>query len=829
MQVITKTTEYMTSRSLRLCVLFLIIGLFELHAQVNAPVIRVQVQQGETLEGLELFSLDNIVTIDAFEANESGGGFTTVIEKPGRHRLRYTAQSDFEGIDIGVFECMESLFGPKTYVTLEIEVVRSLIEANDDFLQLGVEEIVVEFDPTTNDTSSVSPINVLKIENVFGGAVVLDHGNIVRFTPNKDFVGLASFSYIIIDQSGSTASASVYIIVKPDQISKVDTINLVHMASDPLLINLPISGLSVSESSVLSHGTISFNSAQSLIYTTDSYVGGYEEFTLKNDQGYSRTYRIELVQGQEIQSILVDDIAYTSRGQYVTIDARSNDYKNDGVVVDYSKDLIYSSGIFAYIPESEFEGVKEFYYTVHDGQRSYTAYIDIYVGNYMPAISQYNFEVKKNIPFVWEYNIPIKNYRFNIIAEPNHGELVVNQTTFGSTACDRTTGYQMFSYTPTNGYVGTDEFIVQYCVLEGSCKELTIHLDIVDSDDDCGCVGPDCVWSGDTNQDGVVNMADLLSIGQHYGESGGERSISDNSWEAERAQDWRNKQINQTNVKHVDANGDGVISVADTGAILANYNRFDNIVASTNILDKSIPVQFVLNQSEISNGDFVSIDIHLGSAEHPVVDLHGVALPIKIPSTLINDSSTVEFVPNTSWIGSNSPIIHLSKQPNANQIDIGVTRTSDVGVSGTGSIGSINTVIIIDIDEIRPDESEIPITIEIPSSMFVDGAGQQYALEGTSLTLIVNLKEEDSNTIITDDIDVLISPNPSDGNFRFHANNNDELTEIGIFNLIGENILTISNINAKSYRLSTNLGQGMYLAHIKTAKGFTTQKIEVFK
>ena len=94
----------------------------------------------------------------------------------------------------------------------------------------------------------------------------------------------------------------------------------------------------------------------------------------------------------------------------------------------------------------------------------------------------------------------------------------------------------MLIYTPDAGAAGQlDEFQVEYCVLGDNCPTKTVKfdvriLDIVPTADQF-CLGQHCVWAGDTNNDGEVNIYDLLPLGLCMGEVGEQRSNPDlNNW-----------------------------------------------------------------------------------------------------------------------------------------------------------------------------------------------------------------------------------------------------------------------------------------------------------
>ncbi|MEO1713392.1 MAG: hypothetical protein AAFU60_08665, partial [Bacteroidota bacterium] len=81
----------------------------------------------------------------------------------------------------------------------------------------------------------------------------------------------------------------------------------------------------------------------------------------------------------------------------------------------------------------------------------------------------------------------------------------------------------------------------------------------------------DCVWSGDTNNDGIANHEDLLPIGTALGASGPIRNGLIN-WAPYTGLDWSADLPGGFNAKHIDANADGDVSEVDIEQIELHYD-----------------------------------------------------------------------------------------------------------------------------------------------------------------------------------------------------------------------------------------------------------------
>src|SRR5690606_8257033 len=102
-------------------------------------------------------------------------------------------------------------------------------------------------------------------------------------------------------------------------------------------------------------------------------------------------------------------------------------------------------------------------------------------------------------------------------------------------------GFNMIVYTPGFGFVGEDEMRIQYCA-GGECKDLKIYVDVEDYFPDFLCYD-DCIWPGDINNDGRVDMQDLLPLAYHLGEVGYSRNTSAEHWTGENGMNWGTHQL----------------------------------------------------------------------------------------------------------------------------------------------------------------------------------------------------------------------------------------------------------------------------------------------
>lgn len=85
------------------------------------------------------------------------------------------------------------------------------------------------------------------------------------------------------------------------------------------------------------------------------------------------------------------------------------------------------------------------------------------------------------------------------------------------------------------------------------------------------------IWPGDTNNDGVVDLDDIIPIGIYWGSNGESRDNVSYTWEAnDYAYNW-----SETMAPFADCNGDGIVNITDVAAICLNWNYTHELLEST--------------------------------------------------------------------------------------------------------------------------------------------------------------------------------------------------------------------------------------------------------
>ncbi len=119
-------------------------------------------------------------------------------------------------------------------------------------------------------------------------------------------------------------------------------------------------------------------------------------------------------------------------------------------------------------------------------------------------------------------------------------------------------------YTSTDGLSFSEGFERMY-------EDLTQMQLLYDQQFEAACATPscvaDCVWPGDTNDDGTANHEDLIAMGLHLGQTGPPRALPP-AWSPQASGEWA-----APGQRFADADGNGTITPEDILVTLLNYGN----------------------------------------------------------------------------------------------------------------------------------------------------------------------------------------------------------------------------------------------------------------
>jgi hypothetical protein len=356
-----------------------------------------------------------------------------------------------------------------------------------------------------------------------------------------------------------------------------------------------------------------------------------------------------------------------------------------------------------------------------------------------------------------------------------------------------------------------------------------VIVDIVDMQDP-QCAGSACVWPGDTNKDGTVDVRDILPIGLCMGEVGAVRSNGSSAWHGHYSDNWNSLFPSGLgfNAKHIDTDGNGMVTALDTSAIIAYYGKYHNLTPQPVGAIQELP--FYIEEpdfTDVSPGDVLYAPVHLGNDTIQALNAYGLTFSIDYDPAFF-ESVTMIF-DEKAWMNYNSPVLSLTHKPFPGKLDAGYTRTSGVSASGYGVIGVLEFIVIDDVAGNRLNSNSTTVTLNPMGLM--NGNGETFGLNGNSFTLTLNMNQEQQkeNSVKEDKLNVF--PNPATGLVNLHLNGQgNEMQRVVLYNMVGSMVFDSGEILAKRMQLDVSgLQSGVYTAKVLANGEVLSKKIEVIR
>jgi len=805
------------------------------YAQTNPSSLDFNLKQGTTAT----FSIESTSTpYPVIDLDFDWGYLSQPTESVnGEYEIMYTAPTGYEGSFSFLIEYTGTQFFPfltsyTRYTQINVNVSTSLIETTDDVVLYDGQQYL-DIQPSLNDVYSDGPLTIEHIAHTQQGSAVIEDDKTVRYTPPADFAGRDIINYIVKDEIGNKGNGVIY-IVSESQNTQSDTIYLIVSSENDQYLFLPKKDMSL-----ISHtggnGNISLFNEMAAVFSPIPGRSGQDVVVYSDNNGYNRTIIIKIIDNAPDADVVKDDKVYTTVGNSITFDVSENDLIGGGSIVYASPELIdLGDGTFQYDPPPGFVGFKEFVYRVNTGSQILTGNIQVKIDNYYPKVINYEFEAYSGKPLVLNYDVPIDGYSFNILSSPAYGDLeYFNSQASVNLECG-TVDIASVIYTPIESFQGQDEFDLQYCIEAGQCKVIKVKVNVNTPDgDDCVCV-ENCVWPGDTDANGIVSFSDMLAIGYYMGETGPAREEINTSWTNQSSDEWLKSQVSGTNLKHVDSNGDGMITNADTASVINNFGSYHSFIPSSIQVLKKSPIILIPRTTEVDSGDVMVIDIALGNDASPVLDIHGLTFQMRIPPGLIDSASADISFHDDSWLSDGFGIMQDFIQPSEGVINSVITRTDGLPKSGDGIIGTTTFIVEDEVNGFRLKEGEtkLPFDIDITDILAYDSYGQSYTLPLTSAQVFLNIQEDEEPEITlserTIENQLFVFPNPAKDVLQVHLNGKEYIKYVRIYDMMGRKIMAQNNLREEHMQIDVSeLLEGLYILEVSDGVETTTQKIKI--
>ncbi len=730
--------------------------------------------------------------------------------------FKYIPDPSYLGSDGFSFQVIESPVSFKKYI-FQIEVIASMVNTNDDFIHLTSEDEII-IDVLANDETSSSNLTVT-LAQVLKGTAIVNDDQTISYTPTVD-----DSDYIIYTLSDefNTISSSIVYLSQETSISEELTIKDYKIASgNSQYIILPNDDYTLDVESY-NFGNVEQVNSFVYEYNSNTNVDGSDEVNFTDSNGNVYQALITIIEKYTDEGYVKDDVFHSASNTNIVFDVTLNDADDQYVIADYSDELLHmGNGVFSYTPPPNYIGLKTFFYTADDGFTEETGTIELVIDNYKPTnYFEYNLSTPQNQPRIIEYDVPLGTDFFEIASLPIYGSVeIFTEEESVDVGCEEGIQKVFAVYTPNTDYVGVDDLTIKYCASDNNlCNDVNITFDVIASEvDDCICVD-DCVWPGDTNGDGKVNVRDALTIGRFIGHGGAPRDESpfDAIYEGANANDWLKSQINGKNLKHADANGDGIITEDDFDVVVDNYGEINSIISNDVLGIKNVPFFLTTTVTEVDSGDLLVIYVTIGTPAFPAIDIQGVAFAVNLPASLVDSSSVeVEYL-ESGYLVKDAPYLNLTHQPYDGIIHTAGVKTNSLGSTGSGIVATVS-FIVEDAEGFKEGDrrstsktiGDIIATIKATDIIIEDSRGFKYALPNTSLDITVK-----SGDAAEESIERLnVYPNPSSGSLvTISSEDGATLNSINVYSIEGRLVKSFNQINSNETQIEIDdFDDGLYI------------------
>jgi len=804
--------------------IFLAFSVSQLFGQLNPEYQLVKVKKNETVltDVLSLGATPQIVNSSILDYNDLiilpvSGNLYQLEFIPG---FNWTGQVDIviEYYDIGAFPGFPAV----RYATLRHEVKESLVETQNEVVLSDGPNVVI--DVLANDSNTDGVLNVSQIVYTEGGTASIDSSGTVSF--NLD-AGEASgmVSYVAEDENGIGDYGVARVFNLNADVEEEISISLNNKESIKFYVANPDFELTTGpeNGSYETLDWISYN------YTPDNNFVGEDSIEFSDDNGEICTFLINVVEKDLYSTFVNDDYVYTSINEAIdSFNVFDNDFRDEFEIIDYSPELTYlGEGKFSYTPGADENGSNVYYYKIFSGLQFHEANIFISIDDYKPVGGDVHlFDVTSGTEFLIEHSAPISGYEFEILTNPLHGALtIVNPGDVVSSDCseDYTVKESSIAYLAEPGYTGADAFELNYCTAGGNCHIVKIDINVVHDNGDCVCTS-DCVWPGDFNADGMVNMKDLSSFGLNVGSVGEAREIADTtSWNGFASDNWNYLDLGFNNdLKHLDADGNGYVTDNDLEAFKNNYGKQSKLISKEVLTISETPLILSTNQTEVDSGEWLYLDVYLGDDINPAIDFYSLAFQFNINEGFIDEESACLTPVENSWIEYDSPVEEIFQQPIPGQMTFGMTRLTKVPVSGSGPIATLKFIVEEEIEGFRNTSDKFIMNLGLDDAVAYNHRGEAVGLTTNNVKVVLNTGKEKVNSL-----KVNTYPNPASNYVTIEANR--VIDQVIITDITGRFVESFKAPKVPSFNHSiVDYADGIYF--IKTISGQESiiQKVSVF-
>ncbi len=435
-----------------------------------------------------VLSNDSDVDGDSLTLASFGQGANGTVTLGAGGGLIYTPDEGFSGTDSFTYEVSDGQGGSDTAtVTVSVAQGNTAPEAVADAYSVHAGQVLnvaAAAGVLANDSDlDGDAISVTSVTAPSNGALTMLADGSFTYTPDSGFVGTETLTYTVTDGT-ETVSAQLVITVgntAPEAVADAYSVHAgqvlnVAAAAGVLANDSDLDGDAISVTSVTapSNGALTMLADGSFTYTPDNGFVGTETLT------YTLTDGVETVSGQLVITVgntapeAVADAYSVHAGQVLNVAAAAgvlaNDSDLDGDAISVTSVTAPSNGSltmladgsFSYTPDSGFVGTETLTYTLTDGVETVSGQLVITVGNTAPEAVADAYSVHAGQVL----NVAAAAGVLANDSDLDGDAISVTSVTAPSNGALTMLADGSFSYTPDNGFVGTET--LTYTVTDGT-------------------------------------------------------------------------------------------------------------------------------------------------------------------------------------------------------------------------------------------------------------------------------------------------------------------------------------------------------------------------
>lgn len=317
--------------------------------------------------------------------------------------------------------------------------------------------------------------------------------------------------------------------------------------------------------------------------------------------------------------------------------------------------------------------------------------------------------------------------------------------------------------------------------------------------------GPVTVWPGDTNNDGVVDQADVLPLGIYWGSSGPARSETGCSWEGQSADSW-----SPAAATYADADGDGTVDQADVLCLGLNWGR-SHSTSSESLVATSRSAQEPAGRLALRLGERSGSTVWVNIHAEGISSLRGVAAELSFAPEKVS----VATVESGRRMGD-AALLQSNTNETEGTLGLGISRKS--GSSSAGDADEAVARVKLRTDVRRPELSARDV--------------RASTVEGTTVPLATG----DGLQNLPDEVTLSApAPNP----VRQHTTLRYALPEaqsirLSVYDVMGREVAVLidqrQNPGRKQVRLdASQLSSGTYFYRLRAGETTKTKRLTVVR